>query len=261
MSGWSEKSADDGTVHWLEPHWPAPARVRSAVSLRHGGVSAAPYHALNLGDHVGDDAAAVAENRRRLRAALRLPAEPAWLRQVHGTRVMDLAGAAADVRPEADASLTRTPDTVCAILTADCLPVLLCDERGSCVAAAHAGWRGLCDGVIENTVRGLGVPPSSLLAWLGPAIGPQAFEVGVEVREAFMRVDAAAARAFAPAALPQKFMGDLYALARQRLERAGVSRVYGGDLCTLSDAARFYSHRRDGVSGRMASLIWIEAQA
>lgn len=256
MSGWSEKQAAAGGVQWLEPIWPAPARVRSAVSLRAGGVSAAPYDTLNLGDHVGDEPVAVAENRRRLSAALNLPAEPRWLRQVHGTQVVEIAGDE-PAAPEADASLARRAGAVCAILTADCLPVLLCDDTGQCVAAAHAGWRGLCAGVLENTVRAMRVAPSTLMAWLGPAIGPRAFEVGAEVRAAFMAHDASAESAFAPAAA-QKYVADLYLLARQRLAAAGVLRVHGGGACTHDDALRFYSHRRDARSGRLASLIWID---
>lgn len=245
------------TLQWLKPDWPAPASVRAAVSLRSGGVSSGRYASLNLAAHVGDDPQAVAENRRRLRAALALPAEPVWLRQVHGTRVLRLP--AAGPTPEADASYTTEPGVVCAILSADCLPVLICDDAGTVVAAAHAGWRGLVNGVLEETVRVLPARPDELMAWLGPAIGPGAFEVGAEVRETFLRQDAGAAENFKAAASAGKFFADLYALARRRLARAGISRVHGGGLCTHADAVRFYSHRRDGLSGRMATLIRIAA--
>ncbi|HMM55228.1 MAG TPA: peptidoglycan editing factor PgeF [Candidatus Desulfobacillus sp.] len=238
---------------WLRPEWPAPPAVRALVTTRAGGVSRGPYASFNLADHVGDDAAAVAENRRRLRACL--PAEPLWLRQVHGSAVVDAAAAAPDA--EADAALARQPGTVCAVLTADCLPVLLCSRSGRAVCAAHAGWRGLAGGVLEAAVAALGEPPEDLLAWLGPAIGPRAFEVGDEVRAVFLAGAPQAEAAFAPAA-PGKWLADLCLLARQRLRAAGVVRIFGGGLCTFSDAARFYSYRRDGITGRMAALIWTE---
>jgi hypothetical protein len=220
-----------------------------------------------LGDHVGDAATAVAENRRRLAAAAALPAEPSWLRQVHGARVADLdaaerdVAAAGDTATTADAAMTRCRGRVCAILTADCLPVLLAADSGDLVAAAHAGWRGLAAGVIEATVaavsRAGGMPPHRLLAWLGPAIGPKHFEVGAEVREALLGTDPAAESAFAPNARG-RFMADLEQLARGRLAVAGVDRIYGGGTCTYADAARYFSHRRDGVTGRQAALIWLE---
>lgn len=238
---------------FIVPDWPAPPNVRALVTTRAGGVSAGPWASLNLGDHVGDDPAAVAENRRILRA--RLPAEPHWLRQVHGTRCVDAALATAD--SEADAAFVRHPGAVCAVLTADCLPVLLCDAAGTVVAAAHAGWRGLAAGVIEATVRAMDVPGEQLMAWLGPAIGPQNFEVGGEVRATFTAHDPAAAAAFAvrPGG---KWLCDIYGLARQRLAVLGVRRVAGGDFCTVREAGRFYSYRRDGATGRMASTIWME---
>lgn len=253
-----EKPSGAGTVElgFLRPDWPAPASVQAAVSLRGGGVSPAPFAALNLGDHVGDAPGAVAENRRRLRAALGLPGEPVWLRQVHGTTVARLPAAAAT--PEADACWTSEPGTVCAVLTADCLPVLFCDDQGRHVAAAHAGWRGLAAGVLEQTLRALPVPAERLMAWLGPAIGPRHFEVGAEVRETFLRHDPQAAACFETHG-EGKYRADLDALARRRLRRAGVTRINGGGLCTFSDPARFFSHRRDGVSGRMASLVWLKA--
>ncbi|QEL55157.1 peptidoglycan editing factor PgeF [Chromobacterium paludis] len=239
---------------WLEADWPAPARVRTLITTRSGGLSQPPYASLNLGGHVGDDPEAVAANRARLRDEL--PAEPAWLNQVHGVAVVDAAavGAAA---PDADASFARAPGVVCAAMTADCLPVLLCDEAGTVVAAAHAGWRGLCDGVIEAAVAAMAVPPSGLMAWLGPAIGPDAFEVGAEVRQAFLARDPAAAAAFTDID-NGKYLADIYVLARLRLEKLGIARVYGGDFCTVIDRDRFFSYRRDGVTGRMASLIWLE---
>lgn len=239
----------------LRPDWPAPSRVRACVTTRAGGVSEAPYAALNLGVHVGDDPAHVAANRARLRAALELATEPVWLRQVHGVRVASLP--ALPDALEADAAVATQAGVVCAILTADCLPVLFCDDAGSVVGAAHAGWRGLLAGVLEHTVQAMQVPPSRVLAWLGPAIGPQAFEVGAEVRDAFVAHDPSAAAAFASSTAPEKYLADLYALARLRLRAGGVGRVYGGALCTHGDRERFYSFRRDGVCGRMASLVWL----
>jgi len=238
---------------WIVPDWPAPAAVRALVTTRSGGVSGAPYEGLNLGSHVGDAAAAVHANRRLL--AAHLPAEPVWLEQVHGVDVVRAATASAGAA--ADAAFTREAGVVCAVLTADCLPVLFCDRGGSVVAAAHAGWRGLLGGVLERTVRAMGVPPDGLMVWLGPAIGPAAFEVGDEVRAAFLEHDMAAAAAFVPGRTAGKWMADIYALARQRLAALGVDQVFGGGLCTVSDRTRFYSYRRDGVTGRFASLVWI----
>jgi hypothetical protein len=236
----------------IQPDWPAPPNVRSLMTTRAGGVSGAPWTSLNLGDHVGDEPAHVAANRARLR--VQLPAEPGWLRQVHSARVVELGR---DTNPEADASFTREKGPVCAVLTADCLPVLFCDRAGSVVAAAHAGWRGLADGVLEATVAAMQVPPGELLAWMGAAIGPQAFEVGDEVREAFAGRHAAAAAAFVPLPMPGKWLADIYQLARIRLGHAGVQAVYGGGRCTFTEADSFYSYRRDGVTGRMASLVWL----
>ena len=235
----------------IVPDWPAPARVKSLMTTRAGGVSRAPWASLNLGDHVGDDPAHVAANRARLRQSL--PAEPGWLKQVHSARVVKLGR---ESNPEADASFARQAGQVCAVLTADCLPVLFCDRAGSVVAAAHAGWRGLADGVLEATVAAMRVAPGDILAWMGAAIGPQAFEVGDEVRDVFVAQHAEAVAAFVPHA-PGKWLADIYQLARIRLTHAGVHAVYGGGRCTFSEADRFYSYRRDGVTGRMASLIWI----
>jgi YfiH family protein len=240
---------------WIVPRWPAPARARAVSTTRPGGVSRPPYDVLNLADHVGDDPGAVAANREFLAKALGLPATPAWLQQVHGTRVVDASEVTAPVA--ADAAFAREPNVVCAVLTADCLPVLLCDRGGRAVAAAHAGWRGLAAGVIERTVDALPVPGGELLAWLGPAIGAAAYVVGGEVRESFLAHDPAAAAAFRPAA-GGGWHADLYQLARQRLQRHGVTDVYGGEFCTFQEPARFYSFRRDGVTGRMASLIWLQ---
>lgn len=237
---------------WLLPDWPAPARVKACVTTRAGGVSLPPFETFNLGDHVEDDAQAVAHNRQRLQLAL--GCRPAWLRQVHGILV-----AAADPLQvvEADASWTATPGVAAAVLTADCLPVLFCDRAGTRVAAAHAGWRGLVGGVLEATLDALAVPADEVLVWLGPAIGPQAFEVGAEVREAFLAAHAQAAQAFISSQNAGRFMADIYALARLRLAACGVTAVYGGGLCTVSDP-RFYSYRRAARTGRFASLVWLD---
>jgi len=248
---------------WIEPDWDAPPQVRALTTTRAGGVSNGPYHSLNLAGHVGDDPVLVARNRARLRSAVGLPAEPAWLEQVHGCGVCRLgdAGAGTDAaRRRADAAVAAGPGGVCAVLTADCLPVLLCSDDGSVVAAAHAGWRGLLDGVVEAAVAGMARPPQRLMAWLGPAIGPDAFEVGDEVRAAFCERMPGAEAAFRPSPAG-RWLGDLYELARRRLDAAGVGRVAGGGLCTHEDSARFFSYRRDGVTGRMASLIWIETRS
>jgi YfiH family protein len=239
----------------LRPDWPAPPGVRSLMTSRMGGVSVPPWASFNLGDHVGDDPAHVAVNRARLRQ--QLPAEPGWLKQVHSAHVVELGR---DPDRQADAAFTRQPGQVCAVLTADCLPVLFCDRSGSVVAAAHAGWRGLAKGILEATVTAMRVPPGEILAWMGAAIGPQAFEVGDEVRQAFVERHPAAAAAFvaqsASGAAP-KWLADIYRLARVRLEHAGVKAVYGGGRCTFSEMDSFYSYRRDGVTGRMAALIWL----
>ena len=257
-----------GASDWIVPDWPAPARVRAVSTTRHGGVSTGPYGVadgsaggLNLGTHVGDDAIAVATNRARL--ASHLPAMPRWLEQVHGCGVATADEEGDDV-PRADASVSTAPGHVCAIMTADCLPVLLCNTAGTVVGAAHAGWRGLCDGVIEATLARMAARSggqAQWLAWLGPAIGPAAFEVGAEVREAFLQQALPEERASVEAAFvagaPGKYLADLYALARIRLARAGCTQVFGGDACTVSDPDRFYSYRRDRTTGRMATLVWL----
>jgi hypothetical protein len=236
---------------WLTPDWPAPAWVKVCITTRSGGISAAPFDRFNLGEHVEDDPVAVTTNRQRLIS--QLGCKPAWLRQVHGVGVVP---AEPGEVLEADASWTAMPGVACSVMTADCLPVLFCDRAGSRVAAAHAGWRGLAGGVLEATLDALAVAPEEVLVWLGPAIGPQAFEVGAEVREAFMAVHPQAAEAFAASINPGRYMADIYRLARIRLAARGVTAVYGGGFCTYSDP-RFYSYRRAARTGRFASLIWL----
>lgn len=242
-------------IEFIRPEWPAPANIHAAVTTRIGGVSLPPYDSLNLGDHVGDDPTAVAENRRRVSEGLHLSTEPRWLSQVHGTEAVDAAACATGC--EADASHTDQPGVVCTVMTADCLPVLFCDSTGTHVAAAHAGWRGLLNGVLERAISEMKAE-GEILAWLGPAIGPDAFEVGDEVRDAFLAADSGAESAFKPS--PNgRWLADIYTLARRRLQAAGVNGIYGGGFCTFSDSQRFYSYRRDGRTGRMASLIWLDA--
>jgi YfiH family protein len=244
----------------LRPDWPAPDRVRAATTTRQGGVSQPPFDSFNLGGHVGDEPAAVAANRHHLREILSLPGEPYWLNQVHGKTVVNLDDEPGGL-PEADASITTIENTVCAVLTADCLPVLFCDQAGTQVAAAHAGWRGLAAGVLEASVASFSAPPEQIMVWMGPAIGPQAFEVGDEVRQAFCEFTPAATEAFVAVQSEtneKKWTADVYQLARQRLAAVGVNAVYGGGRCTFTEANSFYSFRRDGKTGRMASLIWIE---
>ena len=249
------------SVELLEPCWNAPAHVRAATTTRRGGLSRGPFAGLNLASHVGDDPVHVAANRALLRASLRLANEPMWLEQVHGCEVLTAGTAEGGDAPPcpADAAVSDVPGPVCAVLTADCLPLLLCDRDGSVVAAVHAGWRGLLHGVIEAAVARMRRPSAEIMAWLGPAIGPNAFEVGSEVRALFCERSGESASAFAPCG-NGRFLADLYALARQRLARVGVSRVSGGEYCTHGDAGRFYSFRRDGQTGRMASLVWIDGQ-
>lgn len=235
------------------PDWPAPLRVKSRMTTREGGVSGTPWASLNLGDHVGDDPLHVAASRARLRQ--QLPAEPGWLKQVHSARVVELGR---DTNREADAAFTRQAEQVCAVLTADCLPVLFCDRAGSVVAAAHAGWRGLAGGVLEASVAAMRVPPGEILAWMGAAIGPQAFEVGDDVRRAFVAQHAEASEAFVPLTMPGKWLADIYQLARIRLKHVGVTAIYGGGRCTFTEADSFFSYRRNRVTGRMASLIWLD---
>jgi polyphenol oxidase len=241
---------------FFTPDWPAPARVRALCTLRGGGVSRPPYESLNFGQRVGDPPANLAQNLSRLHAAVALPDDPQWLVQVHGSTVVDL-----DLQGsrEADAAVTRAPGRVCAIQTADCLPVLFAAADGSTVAAAHAGWRGLAAGVLEASVQALvsAAPDVPVLAWLGPAIGPAHFEVGEEVRSAFVGPDPDAEIAFVENARG-RWQCDLYTLARRALARVGVADIRGGEHCTYAEADRFFSYRRDGQTGRMASLIWID---
>ncbi|MGE5331525.1 MAG: peptidoglycan editing factor PgeF [Nitrospirota bacterium] len=269
---------------WLRPDWPAPAQVQALCTTRASGCSRAPFDSMNLGDHVGDDPQAVQANRQRLQAALR-GVRPVFLQQVHGTQVVDLHPGLAD-GAVADACVSTTPGLACTIMVADCLPLLLTNRQGTVVAAAHAGWRGLAgeggQGVIETVFKTFSAQTlshqaqaatqsiasgvaSQTLAWLGPCIGPQAFEVGPEVRDAFCAHDAAAAQHFSEHA-PGKFLANLAALARQRLQALGIAQVYGNDgspgWCTVSQPSRFFSHRRDsralGGSGRMATCIWLD---
>lgn len=240
----------------IVPDWPAPATVHAVTTTRQGGVSRGAYTSMNPAMHVGDDPQAVAANRTRLQQRLGLPAAPVWLQQVHGNTVVD-AAAARDT-PAADAVYACRSGLVCGVLTADCLPVLLCDRAGECVAAVHAGWRGLAGGVIERAVQALQRPQDALLAWLGPAISAAAYTVGDEVRDTFTTHDPRAAEAFTPAA-GRGWHADLYRLARQRLADCGVTRIYGGEYCSYGEPDRFFSYRRDGTCGRMASLIWIVA--
>jgi hypothetical protein len=238
---------------FLRPDWKLPANIRAVMTTRSGGESRGAYESFNLATHVGDDAATVAANRRRLREMLDLPAEPAWLEQVHGSAVAVLPDI--DAGP-ADSAVTFTPGQVCAVLVADCLPVFLAGRAGDRVGVAHAGWRGLAAGVVEATVAALDCDPGSLVAWLGPSIGRDAFEVGGEVRETFLVRDPGAAGAFR-VGRAGRFLADLPALARRRLAALGIRDVRGGGHCTHADPARFYSYRRDGVTGRMAALAWL----
>lgn len=242
-----------GSPFFLQPDWPAPSHVKSLVSTRKGGVSNAPYERFNLGDHVGDDPDAVMKNRQIL--AMSLPQSPMWLTQTHSTTVVkssEYLGLC-----EADASYTNEANIVSVVMTADCLPVLFCDDKGSQVAAAHAGWRGLLDGILEQTVACFS-ESSTILAWLGPAIGPDAFEVGQEVKDMFCQKHPQVEGCFKPSKQQGKWLADLYGLARYRLQAIGVTQVYGGEFCTFYEAGRFFSYRRDGVTGRMASCIWLE---
>jgi len=245
---------------FIVPEWPAPRSVKAYMTTRLGGVSRGPYSSLNLGDHVGDDSTHVRQNRAHLTSFLNLPGSPVWLNQVHGTDIVELplarVSADGNFPPPADGSFSRQINQVCVVMTADCLPVLLCDTQGAVVAAAHAGWRGLAGGVLETTIRAMGVAPHSLLAWLGPAIGPEAFEVGQDVVAAFIQQQPEAHHAFRQIA-ENHWLADIYTLARLRLQNAGVSRISGGGFCTYREQDRFYSYRRDKITGRMAALIWL----
>ena len=238
---------------WLIPDWPAPAGIKACVTTRAGGISVAPFDSFNLGDHVDDDPAAVAHSRALLTS--RLHTQPAWLKQVHGIDVVEASPAEVQ---QADASWSQTPGVACTIMTADCLPALFCNRQGTQVAAAHAGWRGLAAGVLEAAVDSFADAPSEILVWLGPAIGPQAFEVGPEVRDAFIATHPETIEAFVPSVNAGKVMADIYQLARLRLAAHGVTAVYGGGLSTYNDE-RFFSYRRGARTGRFASLVWIDA--
>ena len=236
---------------FIIPNWPAPANVHALQTNRDKGASLAPYNSLNLGSHVGDNPIHVAHNRQLLSQFV--PSEPVWLNQVHGINVIDAAQT--DCVPDADASFTTRKNVVCVTMTADCLPILVCDSAGTLVASIHAGWRSLCDGVIEATIAKLPAKPANLMAWLGPAIGPNAFEVGAEVRAQFVAKDAKSELAFKK--YGDKYLADIYQIATQRLNNLGVTQIYGGDRCTFTDKDQFFSFRRDGVTGRMATLIWL----
>lgn len=247
-------------MNFIKPSWPAPAHVKAYATLRTTGHSQAPFDSFNLAEHVGDEKAAVAANRALLKSKLALPAEPVWLEQTHSTIV--LPALSENRGKEADASFTTTPRQVCVVLTADCLPILLCDKAGTQVAAIHAGWRGLAHGIIENTLAAMQMHAAAdMMAWLAPAIGASVYEVGDEVRQVFLAQDQEAELAFAPS--PNKrWLADLYLLARQRLQKFGVKQIFGGEHCTFSDSASFYSYRRDGqATGRMASLIYLDLDA
>jgi polyphenol oxidase len=241
---------------WITPEWPAPTNVRALSTLRTGGVSEGKYASLNLATHVGDERDAVIRNRALLKDAAQLPAEPIWLEQVHGSLVWVASGSVASP-PVADASVARTRQQICTILTADCLPVLFCDLDGTAVGAAHAGWRGLAGGVLSETLREMGSPPARVIAWMGPAIEQSAFEVGDEVREQFIGRSPQHAQAFSPNERG-RWQADLYDLARRELNALGVACVYGGDFSVYAQPERFYSYRRDKQTGRMATMIWLD---
>ena len=241
--------------HYLIPDWPAPAHIKSFTTTRLKGKSQAPFDAFNLSHTVGDDFNAVQQNRECLAEELQLPHQPNWLEQVHGTRAI-LCGAQ-ETYPKADAYYTNQPKQVCAVLTADCLPILVCDQQGQEVAAIHAGWKGILAGIIDSTINSLKSKPKNLLVWFGPAIGPKHFEVDDEFRLAFMAKDPQNSANFRQISTT-KWLADIYGLARNNLAKCGISQIYGGDLCTVEDRQRFYSYRRDNKTGRMASLIWID---
>jgi polyphenol oxidase len=246
------------TESLLDMNWELPRGVSAACTTRLGGVSEAPWNSFNLATHVGDDLAHVAANRARLRELLKLGAEPAWLTQVHGVAVADLDAAPSAAMPAtADAAVSSRAGAACVVMVADCLPVLFCSRDGQHIGAAHAGWRGLAAGVLERTVAAMGVPANELIAWLGPAISQEQFEVGDEVREAFVNTDRAANSRFRMNARG-RWQADLVGLARLRLATLGLTSVSGGNWCTFTDRERFYSHRRDGKGGRLAALIWRE---
>lgn len=244
------------SAQYIYPDWDAPSNVKAAVTTRIGGVSPEPYQSFNMGDHVGDKEEYVNTNRQQLVSNLALSSNPFWLKQVHGVVVTDIDEKHAPT--EADASITRQKNTVSVVMTADCLPVLFCDKNGRVIASAHAGWRGLHAGILEKTIESMQVDAANILAWMGPAIGSEAFEVGEEVKQAFCEDMSEAAQAFKASSNVGKWMADLYLLAKLRLQRAGVLDISGGNFCTYTDSERFFSYRRDKTTGRMASLIWME---
>jgi len=239
----------------IYPNWPAPDNIKAMTTTRNeGGVSVAPFDSLNLADHLGDDHDAVASNRQQLFNLAQLPNTPLWLTQVHGIRVINSVDWQLNI--EADASFSTTENHVCCVMTADCLPILACNRQGTMVAAIHAGWRSLADGIIEQTLQQFNDQADDILIWLGPAIGPHQFEVGLDVYQAFTAHSPLAAQAFKQID-PEHYLADIYQLARQRLQALNINAIYGGDFCTMSDSERFFSYRRDDVTGRMASMIWI----
>ena len=246
-----------GRLRPIIPDWPAPGRVHAVSSTRTGGTSTGPWRSLNLADHVADDREAVVRNRSRLRDELGLPQEPRWLVQHHGARVVEARAGPTNGSP-ADGIVARESGIVCAVLAADCMPVLLCDRDATVVAALHAGWRGIVAGIVEAGVRAADVAPAKLLAWLGPAIGAERYEVGPDVRDAVLADDPGSVGAFRPAGAPDRWRADLERIVRRRLARCGVGSMHGGGTCTASDPERFFSHRRDAVTGRMATLIWLD---
>ena len=250
MKPWTESASI------IMPDWPAPAKVKAASTTRLGGVSRGVFESFNLGDHVGDDLICVENNRQLLQDQLGLTIEPVWLKQIHGNTVIDAAQSLQ--KTAADAAYAQQENVVCAVMTADCLPILLCDQQATCVAAIHGGWRGLANGIIANTVNYLNTfcEPSDLMAWLGPAIGPDVFEVGDEVRSAFIALDNDNEECFRPS--PQgRWLADIYALAKLQLQHFGIEKIYGGGYCTVNNEECFFSYRRDGQCGRMANLIWL----
>jgi YfiH family protein len=242
---------------WLVPNWDAPKNIKSIMTSRQGGFSQAPFDSMNLGDHVDDDLATVIRNRASLKQRLRLPNEPLWLTQVHGVTIAN-ADQQQAANVEADAAVAHKVGSVCAVMTADCLPVLFCNQQGTAIAAAHAGWRGLHKGILEHTAKSLNCPTEEIMAWFGVAIGAAHFEVGSEVRAAFTSVQAKAHAAFMPSTNKGKWLADIYLLARLRLESIGLKNISGGEYCSYTDQQHFYSYRREAKTGRMVSLIWMD---
>jgi len=241
---------------WLTPNWDAPKNIKAIMTTRQGGFSQAPFDSMNLGDHVDDDLATVTKNRARLKQKLCLPNEPLWLTQVHGVTIAN-ADQQYNANVEADAAVAHKVGSVCAVMTADCLPVLFCNSQGTAIAAVHAGWRGLQAGILEHTAKSLNCPTEEIMAWFGAAIGAAHFEVGSEVRDAFISAQAKAHNAFVPSTNKDKWFADIYLLARLRLEAIGVKNISGGEYCSYADERRFYSYRREAKTGRMVSLIWM----